>query len=264
MRRTKVHIMLATATALALTVGVGAAIAATGGGSLKQEAVRIADRSSFEAAVAANLGTTSTKLEAAISAAATARIDAALAANEITASEASTLKGALVDGMPAMRFATAAGVAKELGATEAKLNAAYSSAQKAQATARVDQALEDGKITAAYAAELKAKIDASTFPGFAAGGPGRHGGHGGMEGAGPGLGFGPPLGGTPPRADPRPRPRLRSRSRRSQAERAEVRGASGAPHRVVSRICRRRPRRQARGRRGGLSRPRRARSARVA
>ncbi len=137
---------LATVTALALMVGVGTAIAATTGSSdLKQEAARITARASFDAAVAKSLGTTTAKLDAAITAAATARIDAALAADEITAAEAATLKDALADGMPAMRLATAAGVAKELGTTEAKLNAAYSDAQKAQAKARVDEALAAGQ-----------------------------------------------------------------------------------------------------------------------
>lgn len=204
MRLTKGRMLFATMTTLALMVGVGTAIAATGGGGggLKQEAARISDRASFEATVAKRLDTTPAKLRAAIKASATARIDAALAADEITAAEAETLKDALDDGsFPALRLATAAGVAKQLDTTEAKLNAAFSSAQKAQAKARVDKALKDGKITEKYATELKAKIDAATFPGFGAGGmghhggpggPGDHGGHGGL--GGPGLGFGPPPG----------------------------------------------------------------------
>jgi hypothetical protein len=205
MRLTKVRILLATVTALALMVGVGSAIAATGGGGLKQEAARIADRTSFEASVAKSLGTTAAKLKAAVKAAATARIDAALAADEITAAEAETLKDALADGnFPAMRLATAAGVAKQLDTTEAKLNAAYGDAQKAQAKARVDEALKAGNITEKYATELKAKIDAATFPGCGAGGMGRHGGHGGHGGpgehGGPGMGFGPGFGIAPPAA----------------------------------------------------------------
>jgi len=203
MRRMKVRMLFATAAALALMVGVGTAIAATGGGGLKQEASRITDRSTFEASVATNLGTTTAKVNAAIKAAAAARIDVALAADEITASEAATLKGALAEGdCPAMRLATAAGVAKRLNTTEAKVDAAFSAAHKAQAGARVDQALKDGKITEKAAAELKAKIDAATFPGFGAGGPGHHGGPGGPDGhggpGGPGMGFGPPPGAGPP------------------------------------------------------------------
>jgi len=203
MRLTKGRVLLATVTALALMVGVGTAIAATGGGDLKQEAARIADRSSFDASVAKNLGTTAAKLKAAVKAAAVARIDAALAADEITAAEAETLKDSLAEGsFPAMRLATAAGVAKQLDTTEAKLNAAYSDAQKAQAKARVDEALKAGNITEKYASESKAKIDAATFPGFGAGGPGHHGGPGGPDGhggpGGPGMGFGPPPGAGPP------------------------------------------------------------------
>ena len=130
---------------------------------------------------------------AGVRAEAAARIDAALAADEITAAEAETLKDALADGsFPSQRLATAAGVAKQLDTTVAKLDAAYGSAQKAQAKARVDKALAAGNITEKYATELKASIDAATFPGFAAGGMGRHGGPGGHGGFG--FGFGPPPG----------------------------------------------------------------------
>jgi hypothetical protein len=196
MRLTKARMLFATVAALALMVGVGSAIAASGNGGLKQEATRIADRTAMETAVAKNLGVTVAKLRAAIKSAASANIDAALASGDITSAEATTLNDALADGsIPAQRLATAALVAKELGTTAAKLNAAYSDAQKAQAKARVDQAVTDGKITEAYATQLKAQIDAATFPGFAGGGggPGGHG-HGGPGGPGLGLGFGPPPG----------------------------------------------------------------------
>lgn len=201
MRITKVRMLFASIAALALMVGVGSAIAATGSGGkdLKQAAAQITGRASFETAVAKNLGTTSAKLKAAVKAAAKANIAAALAADDITAEEAETLNDALADGtVPAMRLATAAGVAKELDTTVAKLNAAFSSAAKAQATARVDQALKDGKITDAQATGMKAKIADATFPGFGAGGHGGHG-HGGHGGhGGPGMGFGPPPGVAPP------------------------------------------------------------------
>lgn len=197
MRLTKVRMVLATATALGLMVGVGAAIAATGGGDLKKEAARLTAKSSFQASIAKSLGTTSAKLEAAITAAATARIDAALAADEITAAEASTLKDALAERpRMGMRLATAAGVAAKLGTTETKLNAAFSDAHKARAIARVDEELKAGNITEKYASELKAKIDAATFPGFGAGKMGHRGGHGG--GMGHRGGFGPGFGGPPP------------------------------------------------------------------
>lgn len=196
MRLTKVRMMLATVTALALMVGVGTAFAATGNGpTLKQQAAEITGRTTFNAAVASNLGTTTAKLNAAIKAAATARIDAALAAGDITSAESTTLKDALADGtIPAMRLATAATVATQLNTTEAKVNAAWASAQKAQALARVDAAVKADQITESYAATLKAQINAQTFPGFGAGPGGGGHGHGGPGGAGMGPGFGPPPG----------------------------------------------------------------------
>ena len=203
MKITKVRMLFATVAALALMVGVGSAIAASGGGGkdLKRTAAHITGKANFEAAVAKNLGTTTAKLNAAVTAAAKANIAAALAADDITAAEAETLNDALAEGtIPAMRLATAAGVAKALDTTEAKLNAAFSSAAKAQATARVDQALKDGKITDAQATEMKAQIADAEFPGFGARGPGHgHGGHGGHGGpGGGGMGFGPPPGDAPP------------------------------------------------------------------
>jgi hypothetical protein len=197
MRLTRVRIILATVTALALMVGVGSAIAAGGDGNLKQEAARVTDRAAMEAAVAKNLGTTTAKLRAAIQASAVAKVDAALAAKEITADEAAALKDAVADGsLPTMHLATAAGVAKELATTEAKLNAAWSDAAKAQAKAHLTQAVTDGKLTQAQADQMTARIDAATItfgagPG-APGGPGGHHGDGGPDGPG----FGPRPGGS--------------------------------------------------------------------
>ena len=203
MRSTRLGVVLSTMAAVALVVGVGSAGAAGGDrpSGLELQAALIADQKAFEAAVAKNLATTVVKLRAAIKASAVARIDAALADKEITTDEAATLKDALDDGtLPAAGYATAAGVAKELGSTADKLNAAYSDARKARAQARVDQAVKDGKITQAYADQVKAKIDDATFPGFA-GGLGSFGRFGA-----PGLrmrlgfGFGTGLGLLPARA----------------------------------------------------------------
>jgi hypothetical protein len=197
MRLTRLRMVLATAAALALMVGVGSAIAATGTGNLKQEAARITDRTAMETAVARTLGTTATKLRAAIKASAIAKVDAALAAKELTADEATTLEDAIADGsLPPMHLATAADVAKELGTTEAKLNAAWSDAAKAQAKAHLAQAVADGKLTQAQADQMTAKIDAATITfGSGPGGPGGPGGRGGHGGPG-GPGFGPPPGGS--------------------------------------------------------------------
>lgn len=205
MRSTRLGVVLAMVAALVLVVGVGSAAAAGGDrpGALKQQAALIADQKAFEAAVAKNLGTTVATLRAAIKTSAAAQIDAALADKDITSDEADTLKGALDDGtLPAARLVTAAGVAKALGTTVDKLNAAYSDARKAQVKARVDQAVKDGKITQSFADQLKAKIDDATFPGFA-GGFGAFGKFGG-----PGIrmkfgfGFSPGFGLLlPPKAD---------------------------------------------------------------
>ena len=208
MKRTNGRMVFALAAVLAATVGAGEAVAGPtgGGGDLKQTAAHISQRAALGAAVADTLGTTEAKLRAAVKASARANIAAALAADRITAAEAETLNEALTDGsIPAMRLATAAGVAKQLDVTVTRLNDAVSSAVKAQITARIDQALKDGKITAAAAAEMKVKIAGARFPGFGAGGHGHHGpGHGGpgqrgMGGPnGGGMGFGPPPGAGPP------------------------------------------------------------------
>jgi hypothetical protein len=194
MRLTRVRMLFATVAALALMVGVGSAIAASGDGNLKQEAARITDRTAMETAVAKNLGTTVAKLRAAIKASAIAKVDAVLAAKEITADEAATLKDALAEGsLPTMPLATAAGVAKELGTTEAKLDASWSDAAKAQAKAHLAQAVTDGKLTQAEADQMSARIDAATITfGSGPGGHGGHGGHGGPDGPG----FGPPPSGS--------------------------------------------------------------------
>ncbi len=201
MKLTKVRMLLASVAALALMVGVGSAIAATSGGGkgLKQVAAHITGKATFEAAVAKELGTTAAKLDAAVKAAAKTNITTALAADEITAAEAETLNDALADAsVPAMRLATAEGVAKELGTTVAKLNAAFSTVGKAQATTRVDQALKDGRITEAQATAMKERIAAATFPGFGAGGHGGPGPHGHRGPGGGGMGFGPKPGVAPP------------------------------------------------------------------
>ena len=122
------------------------------------------------------------------------------------------------------------------------MNAAYASAQKAQAIARVDAALKAGQITEAYATELKTQINAATFPGFGAGPGGGHHGHGGPGGRG-----------SRPRASARRRARARRpraaarrprrRPPRSSSRSAETRstrngeGRCGAPHRVRRRLA---------------------------
>ena len=198
-------ILGAAVAALALLVGAGAAIAA-GSSSSDSELTRVAQgirqHDAFETAVAKELGTTAAKLDAAIT-----------GGREEPDRRGREGRNALARRMPtccgrrsrtedhlAMRIAEAADVAAALGTTEAKLNAAYAKAQKAQALARVDQAEKDELITKKVADEMRARIAATTFPGFAAGGFGRggHGGHGGFGHGGPGDGAGlGPMGGMP-------------------------------------------------------------------
>jgi hypothetical protein len=202
-RRTITIIGMAVA-AVALLVGAGAAIAA-GAASSDDELTRVAEgirqKDAFATAVAKELGTTEAELEAAIAAAATSRIDAAERAGSLSPADADLLREAVASGdRMAMHIAQPADVAQELGVTEAELNAAYASVQKANALARIDQALADERITKEVADEMRARVEQATFPGFGAAGFGRgghgggHGMGGGMDGAmggGPGGGMGP-------------------------------------------------------------------------
>jgi hypothetical protein len=193
MKKNRIRLLVASVAVLVVTVGVSTAMSATGGSDLSQIAAGITAKSDFESSVAESLGKTTTQIEAAVAGAGEKRIDDALAAGQITAAEAETLRGTLGDGRLAMRIATAADVASELGVTEEQLDEAYSAAHKARAIARVDAAVAANQITDAYAAELKAQIEEADFPGFGAAGKsmGHHGGFGGPV-AGFAGGFGIP------------------------------------------------------------------------
>ena len=187
---------LAALAALVLAVGAGTAAADQGfgpglggpGGGLKGLAASLKAKSAFEADVAKRLDTTVAKIRDAQKAAAKTQVDTAREDEEITAAEAETLKGAIDDGsLPLRGLGRASDVAKALGTTTAKLNGAYREARRAQALARVDQAVKDGDLEAAEAATLKNRIEGADFPGYSGGpvlgsglrGPGlRFGGHG--------------------------------------------------------------------------------------
>jgi len=178
--------------AVAVVGGTGAAIAAGGGSAgngdnsdLKRAAAQITAKDELRADVAKRLGVTVAELEAAVTKAAGSRIDAAEKAGDITAAEAAALRDAVADGHLARRIALPADIAANLGTTEEKLQEAFVEAHKAQAKARIDQAVADGKITKAYGEELKAKIDAGEMPAF---GPGFGLGLGGRDHHGPGFG----------------------------------------------------------------------------
>jgi hypothetical protein len=192
--------LVAAVAALAVAVGAGTAAAQKGpgggpflgggfvlghgGDGLKGLAASIAAQKAFEADVAKRLGVTVAKLNEAAKTAAKAKVDAAREDDEITADEATALKEAIDDGtIPVKGLGRASDVAKALGTTVAKLNEAYSEARKAQAVARVDQAVKDGDLDADDAAKLKDRIEDADFPGYSAGRP-----------FGLGFGLGPALG----------------------------------------------------------------------
>lgn len=189
-------ISAATLTASALAIGGGVAIAggdAATNDDLTALAKRIQAKDAFATEIAEKLGTTATKLETAIAEAAADRIDAAEKSGGLAAADADTIRTALqADGRLALRIAQGADVAKKLDVTEAKLDAAYADVQKAQALARVNQAVKDGWITEKVAEQMRTRIEATDFGGFGAG----FGGHG-FGGRGHGFG-GPGLGGHGP------------------------------------------------------------------
>jgi hypothetical protein len=98
----------------------------------------------------------------------------------------------------AIGLTTATGVARNLKITKAKLEGAYQAARKADLLAKLDQAVQNNRITADQAAQLKAKLDEADLPGYKPllfGGGARL--HGGMFGVRLGGLFGGPLFGGP-------------------------------------------------------------------
>jgi DNA-binding phage protein len=206
-RRRTVLIGVSALAASAIAIGGGVAIA--GGGTatdadLTALAKGIQAKDARAAEVADKLGTTSAKLQTAISEAAADRVDAVEKSGGLSATDADTLRSAL-QAQPrlAMQIAKGAEVAKKLGLTEEKLDKAFGDVARAQALARVDQAVKDGWITEKVAEQMRARIKAADLPGFGALVPGGHGFGGGHRGhgfGGPGLG-GPAFGGLEPRPD---------------------------------------------------------------
>ena len=186
----------------AAIIGAAVAVAAGGavGGALAASGTfdPAAERQAFLNDAAGRLGTTSTKLDAALKAAAIDRVDAALAAGRITKTQADAMKAAINSGKlplgagpgPGLRdhggmhggqFLDAA--ATYLGLTEDQLRTQLESGKsladvaKAQgksadglkqailsdAQAKLDQAVKDGRLTSAQhdqiLADLKNRID---------------------------------------------------------------------------------------------------------
>ena len=182
-------------------------------------AERQAAEAARKAAFASRLGVTVAQITQADKDQAKADVDRALAAGTINAAQAGAYR-TLIDNdsdgrgsrIPRVRPATGteptqaereAQRAVRLKEYTVRLGVtvdAYTKAQKDQAKADVDAAVTAGRITAAQATELKARIDSSTggFGGPGKGGPG-HGGRGGHGGPGMGGGHdghdGPGMGG---------------------------------------------------------------------
>ena len=175
-------------------------------------AERQAAEAARKAAFASRLGVTVAQITQADKDQAKADVDRALAAGTINAAQAGAYR-TLIDNdsdgrgsrIPRVRPATGteptqaereAQRAVRLKEYTVRLGVtvdAYTKAQKDQAKADVDAAVTAGRITAAQATELKARIDSST------GGPGVGGGRGGHGGPGMGGGHdghdGPGMGG---------------------------------------------------------------------
>ena len=116
---------------------------------------------------AEQLNVTRARLVDAIGDAAQARIDEAVTDGDVESEDAAELKSSARGNVRyAMAIARTRVVAANLSITTTALNNGFRAARKAVALARVDEALEDGDIEPAEATELKAEINARTYPGF--------------------------------------------------------------------------------------------------
>lgn len=212
--------LIAAIAALAVVVGAGAAIAATSGVFDPK-----AEHEAFQAAVASKLGVTTTQLQDAYKAAALERLDAAVAAGRITKEQADEMRSRIESGDfmgprgmmggPGMHGMQGPGdhlsaAADYLGLTEsalaAKLQAGQSLADVAKAQGKsteglkqaliadekkeLDQAVEDGRITAAQRDAMLAGLESRIDDMINRTGPPDHGpgfgqrfGHGPMDGS---------------------------------------------------------------------------------
>jgi polyhydroxyalkanoate synthesis regulator phasin len=187
MRGRRLVSILVAAIAALLAIGATTALAHGGGpfGSRTQ--------TDLITPAAKELGITVDKLNAAILKDAGARIDRIVKAGNLDEDQAADFKDNLAaNPRLAIGLTTATGVARELGITKAKLDDAFRAARKADLTARIDQAVKDGRLTADQAKELKANLDTTTLPGYKGGfGIGHDFGFGlgGRHGPGGGFGF---------------------------------------------------------------------------
>ena len=167
----RVPLVAALVLAAALTVGVAAASAhgggPGGGGRGGPHGVRGASTSALVTEAAKQLGVSRSSLVAAIKKSANTQIDAAAEDEDIDAARAAELKDEVEDNLSfAYMLSRASQVATNLGVTTTKLNTEFRDARKALATARIEKALADGRITEAQATELKADLAEADLPGY--------------------------------------------------------------------------------------------------
>lgn len=161
---------------------VGAATAGAHGGPVYGLGKTSATALVTEAADQLDL--TAARLTAAIEDAAIARIDEAVAEDDLDADDADELRA---EARENLRYATGVSrtrvVASNLGITTARLNTGFRAARKALIVERIDEAVEDGDLEADEAAELKAELEDAELPGYKAfgfRGLDLGGGHGGF------------------------------------------------------------------------------------
>jgi hypothetical protein len=179
-RRMKRIIMLAVAP-LAALLTIGAATAGAHGGpghGLGRTSATALVREAAE-----QLDVTAARLTTAIEAAAIARIDEAVAEDDLEADEAAELKEEAQENLRfAMSVSRTRVVASNLAITTARLNTAFRAARRALIVEQIDEAVEDGDLEAAEATELKEELEDAELPGYK--GFGLRGFHGGPRGLG--------------------------------------------------------------------------------
>jgi hypothetical protein len=110
---------------------------------------------------------TEARLTTAITNAAIARIDEAVADGDLEAADAAELKTRAGDNLAfAMRISRTRVVASNLNVTTTRLNDAFRAAWKALILARINEAVADGDLEADRAAELKQELEEAELPGY--------------------------------------------------------------------------------------------------
>lgn len=164
------RLMLLAGLSLVALLAIGATTAGAHGGPGRGGGAKGASASALVTEAAKQLGVTRAKLVDAIEKAAVARIDEAVEDEDVDADDADELKEEAQDNLRyAMALSRTRSVASNLGITSAKINSGFRAARKALIVKRIDEALADGDIDAAEAAELKEELEDEDLPGYKAG-----------------------------------------------------------------------------------------------